>query len=128
MKETDIRKEERLSLKLVKFFRIYLKVIPVILALLNFINYIISYLGYECKIVAHGFVFLTISFIYVASYVLHFCEYHRICLHYVVIIYIINCVDYYIGIPISDFNIIALYFSITFIAIILIIYFKLKNI
>lgn len=120
--------EENLSLKLVKIFRIYLKIIPVLLLLLNATNCIISYFGYELKLVAHAFVFLLISFIYIASYVLKFCEYHRIGLHYTVIIYLINCYDYYIGIPISDFKIMMFYSILTFIAIIIAIYLKLKRI
>lgn len=99
-----------------------------VLAVLYFVNTIISYFGIHIKLVAHIFVVLSISFIYLASYVLHFCEYHRICLHYVVIIYLLKCYDYYIGIPINDFNIFVVYSVITFIAIIIAIYFKLKNI
>ena len=99
-----------------------------LLAVLYFVNTIISYFGIHIKLVAHIFVVLCLSFIYLASYVLHFCEYHRICLHYVVIIYLLKCYDYYIGIPINDFNIFVVYSVITFIAIIIAIYFKLKNI
>lgn len=123
-----INMEANLSLKLVKIFRIYLKIIPVLFLILNGINCIISYFGYEFKLVAHGFVFLAISFIYIASYVLKFCEYHRIGLHYTVIIYIINCYDYYIGIPSSDFEMLIIYSIITFISIIVAIYLKLKHI
>lgn len=120
--------EEKLSLKLVKIFRIYLKIIPILLLILNATNCVISYFGYEFKLIAHSFVFLLISFIYIASYVLRFCEYHRIGLHYTVVIYLINCYDYYVGIPTSDFEMLMIYSIITFIAIIIAIYLKLKNI
>ena len=123
-----IKMEERLSLKLVKIFRIYLKVLPIILACTSFANCFLSYLGIQLKIYAHIFFFLIISFIYIASYLLHFCEYHRISLHYIVIIYILNCYDYYIGIPINYIELFALYSMITFIAIIIGIYLKLKNV
>ena len=93
--------EANLSLKLVKIFRVYLKLIPIVLAIASFANYIFAYNGIQLKFLAHLFMILLISFIYVASYVLKFCEYHRISLHYIVIIYIINCYDYYIGIPIN---------------------------
>lgn len=124
----DINVEEKLSLKLVKIFRIYLKLIPIILAILYFINTIISYFGVQVKLVTHIFVFLCISFIYLASYVLHFCEYHRMFLHYIVMNYLIKCYDYYIGIPINDFNLLVIYSCIAFIFIIVILYLKLKNI
>lgn len=123
-----INMEEKLSLKLVKIFRIYLKLIPIILAISSFANCVFAYNGIQLKFLAHLFVFLTISFIYVASYVLKFCEYHRISLHYIVAIYIINCYDYYIGIPIDYIELFMLYSMITFVTIIIAIYFKIKNI
>ena len=123
-----INMEERLSLKLVKIFRIYLKVLPIILAITSFTNCFLSYLGFQFKIYAHIFFFLIISFIYVASYVLKFCEYHRMFLHYIVITYIIKCYDYYIGIPLNDFNMLVIYSIILFFTIIIAIYLKLKHI
>lgn len=124
----DISMEAKLSLKLVKLFRIYLKLIPVILAIASFANCIFAYYGIQLKFLAHLFMILLISFIYVASYVLKFCEYHRISLHYIVIIYIINCYDYYIGIPVNYIELFMIYSMITFLAIIVGIYFKLKHI
>ena len=123
-----INMEANLSLKLVKIFRVYLKVLPIILAITSFANCFLAYLGFQFKIYAHIFFFLIISFIYVASYVLKFCEYHRISLHYIVIIYIINCYDYYIGIPINYIELFMMYSMITFLAIIVGIYLKLKHI
>lgn len=124
----DINMGEKLSLKLVKIFRIYLKIIPMLLSILSFSNCIIAYFDIYPKLLAHSFMFLLISFIYIASYVLKFCEYHRISLHYIVIIYIINCYDYYIGIPINYIDLFVLYSIVTFIMIVIGIYFKLKNI
>ena len=69
-----IKVEEKLSLKLVKLFRVYLKLIPIILAIASFGNCVLAYLDIQVKLLAHLFVFLLISFIYVASYVLKFCE------------------------------------------------------
>lgn len=123
-----INMEANLSLKLVKIFRVYLKVLPIILAITSFANCFLAYLGFQFKIYAHIFFFLIISFIYVASYVLKFCEYHRISLHYIVIIYIINCYDYYVGIPINYIELFMMYSMITFLAIIVGIYLKLKHI
>ena len=120
--------EGNLSLKLVKLFRLYLKVLPIILGITSFANCLLAYFGIQLKIYAHIFFFLIISFIYIASYVLKFCEYHRISLHYIVIIYLINCYDYYIGIPIDYIGLFAIYSIITFIAIIIGIYFKIKRI
>lgn len=128
MKEMDTEKEERLSLKLVKLFRIYLKLIPIILAIASFGNCVAAYFGVQAKFLAHSFMFFCISFIYIASYVLKFCEYHRMFLHYIVIIYLINCYDYYIGISFDDTEMFIITFILTFLAMILTLYFKLKHI
>ena len=124
----DINVEEKLSLKLVKLFRIYLKLIPMILAILYFVNTVISYFGIQIKLIAHIFVFLCISFIYLVSYVLRFCEYHRMFLHYVVVLYLLKCYDYYVGIPLNDFNLFIMYSCITFIGLIITLYLRLKRI
>ena len=128
MKRMDINMEEKLSLKLVKVFRIYLKILPIILAITSFTNCALAFCGIQLKVYAHIFFFLIISFIYVASYVLKFCEYHRISLHYIVTIYIINCYDYYIGIPVNYKELFIIYSMITFVAICFGLYLKLKNI
>ena len=120
--------EANLSLKLVKIFRIYLKLIPIVLATLSFLNCVIAYFGLELKLLAHAFMFFLISFIYIASYVLKFCEYHRMFLHYIVVIYIINCVDYYIGIPFNDIEILITTFILTFIMLVITLYLRLKRI
>lgn len=127
MKEMDIKEEERLRLKLVKLFRVYLKLIPIVLAILSFLNCVVAYYGIQLKFLAHSFMLFLISFVYVASYTLKFCEYHRISLHYIVAIYIINCYDHYIGIPIDYVELFVMYSVVTFIAIIIGIYLKLKN-
>ena len=123
-----INMEANLSLKLVKILRIYLKLIPIVIAILSFVNCVLWFLGIESKILAHAFLFLLIGFVYIASYVLKFCEYHRISLHYIVAIYVINCYDYYIGIPINYIELFMMYSMITFVAIVIGIYFKLKHI
>lgn len=120
--------EEKLSLKLVKLFRLYLKLIPISLAILFAANTILGYFGIHFKIFAHIVIFILISFIYISSYVLKFCEYHRTFLHYIVIMYLLKCYDYYIGIPLNDFNLIVLYSIITFICLIIVIYLKIKHI
>lgn len=130
MKEMGINMEEKRNVNknLLVIFRFMLKLIPIILAGLQALNTIISYFGIHIKAFAHCFVFCIIGFIYIASYLLKFCEYHRMFLHYIVIIYIINCIDYYIGIPLNDYNLFILYSIITIISLFLILYFKIKNI
>ena len=126
----DISMEEKRNVNknLLVIFRWTLKLIPMVLTGLQAINTIISYFGIHIKALAHCFVFCLIGFIYIASYLLKFCEYHRMFLHYFVVIHIINIIDCYIGIPISDYNLFILYSIITIISLFLILYFKIKNI
>ena len=126
--DTNMEENQKLNRKLLVIFKWSLKLIPMLLAGLQGLNTIISYFGIHIKAFAHCFVFCLIGFIYIASYLLKFCEYHRMFLHYIVIIYIINCIDYYIGIPINDYNLLILYSIITLISLFIILYLKIKNI
>jgi len=69
---------------------------------------------------------LTLSFLYLTSYVFKFCEYHRMPLHFIVITDIIDCIDYYIGIPLDLFQFIVLYSTVIGITILLIILLYVK--
>ena len=126
MKEMDISMEEKRNINknLLVIFRWTLKLIPMVLAGLQALNTIISYFGIHIKVFAHCFVFCLIGFIYIASYLLKFCEYHIMFLHYIVIIYIINCIDYYIGIPITNIQLMYLYVIITITIMFIILYLK----
>lgn len=126
--DTSVEERKRLNKRLLILFKWSLKIIPMILAGLQGLNTILSYFGIHIKAFAHCFVFGLIGFIYTASYLLKFCEYHRMFLHYIVIIYFINCIDYYIGIPLNDYNLFILYSIITIITLFIILYFKIKNI
>lgn len=126
--DTNMEENQKLNRKLLVIFKWSLKLIPMILAGLQGLNTIISYFGIHIKAFAHCFVFCLIGFVYVASYLLKFCEYHRMFLHYIVVIYIINCIDYYIGIPIDDYDLLILYSIITIISLFIILYLKIKNI
>ena len=126
--DTNMEENQKLNRKLLVIFKWSLKLIPMLLAGLQGLNTIISYFGIHIKAFAHCFVFCLIGFVYVASYLLKFCEYHRMFLHYIVIIYIINCIDYYIGIPIDDYDLLILYSIITIISLFIILYLKIKNI
>ena len=81
-----------------------LKIIPMILAFTALLNSILSYFNIDLYILSYigGVSIFTMVFLYLSSYVFKFCEYHRMFLHYVVVTWIINTIDYYIGIPMND--------------------------
>ena len=105
-----------------------LKIIPMILAFTALLNSILSYFNIDLYILSYigGISIFTMVFLYLSSYVFKFCEYHRMFLHYVVVTWIINTVDYYVGIPINDLEYLCLQMIIAGISlfIILLLYYK----
>ena len=82
-----------------------LKYIPMIISLFYLINTITAFIGIDIPILStiSGMSLLTWIFMYIATIVFNFCSYHRMFLYYILIVDIINIIDYYINIPISDF-------------------------
>lgn len=99
-----------------------LKIIPMLLALCSFLNTILFYFGVNLTILTYlgGVSFLTLGFLYVSSYAFQFCGYHRMFLHYILIVNIISYIDMEFNIPLSDFNLLILYSTIAFISMIII--------
>lgn len=98
-------REERLRSKtLYKAVIVLLKFIPALLAFSSALNTFFCIFGIESYWLSYfgGVSFLTLAFLYLASYVFQFCAYHRMFLHYVVITNLIGLIDMEIGIPVSD--------------------------
>lgn len=109
-----------------KRFVLVTKVLPMLLALFHLINTILSYFYIDCVIINYiaGISILTVAYLYFTSYLIKLCEYYRMFLHYCVLIDIINTFDYYIGIPLEDYNLFMLVMIITIIFMFIIIYLK----
>lgn len=109
-----------------KRFVLVTKVLPMLLALFHLINTILSYFYIDCVILNYiaGISILTVAYLYFTSYLIKLCEYYRMFLHYCVLIDIINTFDYYIGIPLEDYNLFMLVMIITIIFMFIIIYLK----
>ena len=108
---------------------IVLKILPMLLAFITLLNSILSYFNIDLVILSYigGVSLITILFIYVASYAFRFCEYHRIFLHYIVVTWIINIIDLYIGIPINDLEYLCLQMIVAGVSLFIILYFYLKR-
>lgn len=122
-------KEELLRSKLLyKVLLIILKVIPTIIALSYLLNTIISYFGYSAGILSHlfGVSLITWLFLFISSIVYRYCIYHRMFLYYILITDSLNITDYYIGIPVNDFNLLSIHIIISGIFLFLILYFYVK--
>lgn len=108
---------------------IVLKILPILLAFITLLNSILSYFNIDLVILSYigGVSLITILFIYVASYTFRFCEYHRIFLHYIVVTWIINIIDLYIGIPVNDLEYLCLQMIVAGVSLFIILYFYLKR-
>ena len=61
------------------------------------------------------------------SFVLKFCVYHRIPIYYILLNDVLTSYDYYVGIPLSDKNLLMFNMVLCWIAIFAITYFYVKN-
>lgn len=97
-----------------------IKIIPFVLSLVCFINTTLSYLNIDIPFLSYlgSTSLLPLIFLYISSYVFRFCLFHRLPLHYIAINWILNVVDEYIGIPLSNRDLYSVYLIITFIFII----------
>lgn len=109
-----------------KTFVLVTKVTPMLLALFHLINTTLSYFYIDCVFLNYlaSISIISTAYLYITSYALKLCEYYRLYLHYCVTINILNIIDYYIGLPISDIEIYLLFVIITIIFMFLLIYFK----
>ena len=111
---------------MVKIFVLVTKYLPMLIALIHFLNSTISFFyGNDIPLnYLGGISLLSVSYLYLASYTFKLCEYYRMYLHYIVIINAINIYDYYIGLPINDLNMYLLCVLLTIITMFIIIYLK----
>lgn len=127
----DMVKVENLKRKnLYKIELILLKVIPMLIAFMSLSNSILFYFDIDCTIFSYigGVSLLPLLFLYISSYVFQFCEYHRMFLHYSLIINCINIYDYHIGIPTNDLNYLCIQLIITGIMLFITLYlYKIKK-
>ena len=118
--------DKLINVNKMKLFVLVSKVLPMVLALCHLLNCIFGYFGWNNIILGYisGISILTVGYLYLVSYLLKLCVYYRMFLHYCVIIDIINVYDYYIGIPITNIQLMFLYIIITIIVMFIILYLK----
>lgn len=121
--------EGNLKVSLYKIEVYLLKVIPIVLAIGDLINTLLSLFNIDTAIISYigGVSFITIIFLYLSSYVFKFCEYHRLPLHFIVVNNIINIYDWYVGIPLGLRGMIIFEFILVGITIVLMVYLHDKS-
>ena len=105
-----------------KILILFLKYIPIIIATLYFITTLVSMFTPAISLSwLYGMSLLPLLFLYAASYAFSFCNYHRIFLHYIAIVEVVNWLDWVFKFPIeTDIIIIAqliLFIACSFIAL-----------
>ena len=112
-----------------RLFLFTLKAIPYVIALFYIIFTIGCYFGVELNIIGYiaSCSILTWLFLYISSFIVKFCIYHRLPLYYIMFNDIINTIDTYIHLPISTYSFFLLYIYLTGIFILLYVYLKVKN-
>lgn len=118
------------SKNLYKLLLTFLKVIPMLISICYLANSIVSYFGYTFEIFSMigGMSILPLLFLFLSAEVFRFCLYHKMFLYYILSADIINYVDYFIGIDVSDFNYLIIHAILAGIFLFIILYlYKLKR-
>lgn len=118
--------EERLNKKAVRRFVLTTKYLPMIIAVVHFINTTISFFhGNDIPLnYIGGISLLSVLYLYLASYTFKLCAYYRMFLHYIVVCNLLSIYDFYIGVPLTDVNLYLLIVTITIITLFIVIYLK----
>lgn len=118
--------EGSLNKSLYKIVLYSVKVIPMLVSGIYLLNTVLSYYGIDLELFSYVVQFLFIGLMYISSYAFKFCSWHRMFIHYILIILILNIIDYHIGIPLSDKGMVTLYIIIATICLFIALYLKLK--
>ena len=121
--------EASLSKSLYRMELYLVKVIPIIMSGIFVLNTALSYYDIDVPILSYigGVSILTIMFLYLSSYVFKFCSWHRMFIHYITVNWLLNIIDLYIGIPVSDKGLFIFYMTLTGLFMFAILYLILKR-
>lgn len=122
----DIAVEESLNKHLYRAVLYLTKTIPVIISGIYLVNTVLSYMYIDIAALSYIVQFLFILYMYITSFAFKFCKWHRMFIHYILVILILNIIDYHIGIPVSDKGLFLLYIILTSAFLFTIIYYKVK--
>ena len=122
------KQEKSVNKHLYKILIYVLKYIPFILALMETVFVVLNYyeLPHYYLNVFGGFSICFIITLYLQSYIFQFCSWHRVPIHYVLLSNIIALIDDIVKIPLSDLNMMRMYFVLLVMFTMLFIYLKIK--
>jgi hypothetical protein len=111
-----------------KLFLGFLKILPMLMAVMYLANTILSYFYIESREISYfsSLGIIPWAFIMFASYRLQFCEYHRMFLWYILVNNLICWTDERYTLPIDNWNYFLLHIIIAGIFLFLVLYFHQK--
>ena len=118
--------EESLNKTLYKVVLYLVKVIPMVVSGIYLMNTVLSYFNIDLELFSYVVQFLFIGQMYATSFAFKFCAWHRMFIHYILIIFILNIIDYHIGFPLTDKGMLTLYIIIATVCMFLALYLKIK--
>jgi hypothetical protein len=97
-----------------KLLILVIKYTPIVIAMCYMLNTIFAWMGFYFEPLSNiaGMSLITWVFTYIATVVFKFCIYHRMFLWYILADDMLNIVDYYWTLPITDSQVIRLHNSI----------------
>lgn len=112
-----------------KLFLGFLKIIPMVLALIYMTNTTLSYFDIDLPILSYigGTGIIPWLFILMASYLFKFCQYHRIFLWYILVNNLLCFIDMEYHLPISNWSYFVLHIIIVWIFIFAALYAHQRN-
>ena len=126
MVKESIAVEESLSKCLYKLVLYSVKVIPMVIAFIYLLNTVLSFLYIDLSLFSYTVQFLFICQMYLTSYAFKFCSWHRMFIHYILVVLIVNIIDYHYGVPISNRSLFLFYIILTTIFLFITLYLRLK--
>lgn len=126
--DTLVEESLRLSSTKHKLFLGFLKIIPMVLAIMFLLNTVLSYFYIDWPTISYvsSVGLIPWLFIYFAADVFHFCQYHKMFLWYILVNNILCWIDYKFTIPVSDRNLFLIHIIVAGIFLFLILYFHQK--
>lgn len=104
--------ETKLSSKPIYKVTLYvLKFMPLFMVLGYFLNTAFVFYSSVLRLITHlvGITIPTFTFIYLSSYTFKFCNYHRIFIHYLILVDVSNAFIWYLNIPIATDTLYAIH-------------------
>ena len=122
-----VMERKSLSKNLASVALVMIKTLPMLLAFIYFIGTILCFFEFDDIAITYIKEAVILAYLYICSYLFQLCWKHRLFLHYIVAKDILNVYDYYIGIPLDNYNLCVVISVVSMIYFFFILYKFLKK-